>query len=95
MLPEDITYIPKEAFYFWTSLTSISIPKWVNRIGEDAFLGCLNLTSITLEAETPPILENGSLSYTVQDIYVPKRSLQAYKKSASWEKYANKIKARL
>lgn len=95
VLPEDITYIPKEAFYLWSSLTTISIPRRVNRIGEDAFLGCWKLTSITLEAETPPVLEKGSLSYTVQDIYVPKRSLQAYKESASWEKYANKIKARL
>ena len=95
VLPEDITYIPKEAFYLWYSLTTISIPRRVNRIGENAFQGCFKLTSITLEAETPPVLENGSLSYIIQDIYVPKRSLQAYKKSASWEKYANKIKARL
>lgn len=95
VLPEDITYIPKEAFCLWRSLTTISIPKWVNRIGEDAFLGCWKLKSITLEAETPPVLEKGSLSYFIQDIYVPKRSLQAYKESASWEEYANKIKARL
>ena len=95
VLPEDITYIPKEAFNLWSSLTTISIPRRVNRIGEKAFQGCWKLTSITLEAETPPVLENESLPYIIQDIYVPKRSLQAYKESASWEKYANKIKARL
>lgn len=95
VLPEDITYIPKEAFYLWYSLTTISIPRRVNRIGENAFQGCNKLTSITLEAETPPVLEKESLPYIIQDIYVPKRSLQAYKESASWEKYANKIKARL
>ena len=41
------TSIDARAFYYCTSLTSITIPSSVTRIGDDAFRGCTNLTRIT------------------------------------------------
>ena len=42
-----ITSIGKEAFY-WSSLTSVTIPDSVTSIGEWAFYGCSGLTSVTI-----------------------------------------------
>ena len=56
-IPETVTYngttysvtsIGDYAFYYCSSLTSITIPNSVTSIGEGAFYGCSSLTSITI-----------------------------------------------
>ena len=47
-IPEGVTSIGNEAFYYCTNLTSIIIPSSVTSIGDDAFNNCTSLTSITL-----------------------------------------------
>ena len=61
IIPEKVTYSEKEytvtgigetAFFYNTSVTSVSIPATVKKIGNNAFQNCSNLTSLTFEGES-------------------------------------------
>lgn len=54
-LPNSVTSISHDAFYWCKSLTSITIPNSVTSIGEQAFYGCRALTSITLPSSVAKI----------------------------------------
>ncbi len=43
-----IIRIPKDAFYYCSRLTSVTIPDSVTTIGDEAFYGCSSLTSVTI-----------------------------------------------
>ena len=44
----NVTSIGASAFYYCTSLTSVTIPNSVTSIGQSAFEDCIRLTSITI-----------------------------------------------
>ncbi len=48
-----VTSIGDDAFYYCTSLASITIPSSVTSIGDDAFAGCQSLTSIIVSEDNP------------------------------------------
>lgn len=48
IIPDSITSIGDEAFFYCAGLTSITIPDSVKRIGERAFLNCNDLKNITI-----------------------------------------------
>jgi hypothetical protein len=48
VFPETITKIPAFGFFKFTHLTSLSIPKSVQAIGENAFIGTTNLDTIVV-----------------------------------------------
>ncbi len=48
VIPNSVTSIGHSAFYYCTSLTSITIPNSVTSIGNYAFNGCTGLTSVTI-----------------------------------------------
>ena len=75
-------------------ITEYNIPDSVTEIGESAFLGCNSLTSVYCKATTPPALggpdvfdNNGS----GRKIYVPTKSVNAYKSADYWSEYASAI----
>jgi len=47
-IPDGVTSIGDEAFYFCPSLTSVTIPNSVTSIGDSAFEYCSGLTSVTI-----------------------------------------------
>ncbi|MBO7455817.1 MAG: leucine-rich repeat domain-containing protein, partial [Paludibacteraceae bacterium] len=64
-------------------LTSISIPNSVTSIGQYAFYNCSGLTSVTMEADTPPTLGSYALGNTNDcPIYVPCGTIDVYE--AAW-----------
>lgn len=72
-------------------LTSVTIPNSVTSIGGCAFWG-LALTSITCEANTPPICNGSFYFYDVDKsipVYVPANSIEAYKAADDWKDFTN------
>ena len=55
VLPDGITSIRNEAFYYCSFLTGIVIPDGVTRIEDSAFEGCKSLTSIVLPSSVTSI----------------------------------------
>ena len=48
VIAEGVTSIGSYAFFYCTSLTSVTIPDSVTSIGDSAFQGCTSLTSVTI-----------------------------------------------
>lgn len=89
----ELTYIGREAFRNDFKLTgNITIPASVETIGYRAFWNCGSITSITMEATTPPVGGNESFSGSlVYPIYVPAGSVDAYKNATNWRNIASRI----
>ena len=99
-LGNSITKIGSYAFYSYNKnkqFTSIVLPATVTSIETSAFSSnCPNLTTITVEAVTPPTLGNNySLPPLAQleHIYVPAESVDTYKAASIWKNYKNIISA--
>ena len=61
-------------------LTTVLLPNTLTSIGGSAFSGCSSLTKVTCHALVPPKL-NGFSDGTIENLYVPAESIQAYKDS--------------
>ena len=72
-------------------MTSISIPARIKYIGDYAFYGCINLESIIIKAEIPPIINNSFYASGSCPIYVPDKALETYIADESWNSYAHRI----
>jgi hypothetical protein len=107
IIPEGIKSIDERAFAHCDKLLEITIPSSVAAIGTAAFYCCENLKVIYCKSVTPPALENeyesnynctmnndtGSLGRAKKyfKIYVPKESVEAYKKDRKWKHYSKNI----
>lgn len=96
-IPDSVENIGSFAFALNNCLTSITIPASVTYVGTFCFQNCANLSSMTFEGLTPPLLSGptnslGSTAYTFP-IYVPCQSLDAYK-TAFGEAYAPRIQCK-
>lgn len=97
-IPSGVTIISIYAFQNCTSLTSIEIPSGVTYIGIESFSECTSLSAITINATTPPELDNNALTGTpiangTGYIYVPSASVSAYQSASGWSTYASRITA--
>ena len=97
-IPDGVTTIGDDAFRNCDSLTSVTIGKSVTTIGEDAFYECDSLTRVYCKATTPPSLGDDAFKYHYIyvvnigcAIYVPAKSVEAYKAATNWSEYAADI----
>ena len=79
-------------------LKELTLPETLTRIESDAFWQCIVLKKITIKAVNPPALHINSIFGTndksvIPTIYVPKGSVEQYKKAAGWKDFAEKIQA--
>ena len=65
----------------------------VTTIGEAAFYGCSNLTSVYCKPTTPPVGDYSMFEFNAEGrkIYVPMESVEAYKSAEWWSEYASAI----
>lgn len=90
-IPDSVTSIGYSAFGYCNNLTSIIIGSSVTSIGEQAFYNCNSLMNIYCKPTVPPSITGVGLPSSVQKIYVPRASVEAYKNAAYWQNYASII----
>lgn len=92
-MPKIVT-IGVSAFYNSKKLKEVDLPATIESIGRTAFQYCSALTTIYCRATTPPTLGNDAFRYiSLNKIYVPAESVDAYKAASGWSNYANYIEA--
>ncbi|WP_288869273.1 leucine-rich repeat domain-containing protein [uncultured Capnocytophaga sp.] len=75
-----------------TEMKSVVLPATLKTIGYDAFWYCQQLTTITINAVNPPALVNNPFRATrIEKIYVPKGSVEQYKRATFWSAFSDKI----
>ena len=84
-----VTAIDKSVFKGKTSIVNLTLPSKLTQIGDDAFNGCKNISTITCKAIEPPVItENVFPAYTAT-LYVPEGSRSKYQKATGWKNFAN------
>ena len=87
ILPSNLESIGSNAFYGCEKLTSLTFPHTITDINESAFSNCSSLTTLYANPLTPPSLGSSAFANTsLNEIYVPCGSTNAYKSSA-WNTY--------
>lgn len=92
ILPEGLEVLGNYVFYGCMGIRSLTLPASVKSIGTYAFRE-KGMTALTVLADTPPSIQSNSLptsAYTTA-IYVPAKSLEAYKSATNWSALASKI----
>ncbi len=92
-IPNSVTSIGGYAFKGCASLESVTIGDGVTEIGISAFYRCTSLKSVYCKPITPP--KGGTNMFSFNDlyriIYVPLKSLSAYKSAIYWNDYSSSI----
>ena len=93
-LNEGLETIKLNAFNGVRALQTLTIPSTVTSIVNNAFYSSYCLPSVTVLATTPPTLGSGAFNNSsINKIYVPAESVEAYKSATNWADYASKIEA--
>ena len=92
-IPFGTRLIRNSAFYYYTSLASVTITNSVTSIGDRVFYFCNSLASVMVLNPTPPTLGTNAFyaTSTALVIYVPAESVSAYQ--TAWSAYSSKIQA--
>ena len=86
--------IGQTCFEDYFQLQTVYISSACTSIRQEAFYGCSALTTVTIEATTPPTMVwNNTFQgcTSLQHIYVPAQSVNAYKTAQYWDTYASLI----
>ena len=75
------------------TISSVTIPASVTSIGFRAFYKCSRLTSITVQAEVPPVANRAAFEEVPTDIpvYIPCGTKEAYQSAEGWKNFTNYI----
>lgn len=90
-IPQGVTDISQDAFYYCLSLTSVTIPASVTKIDDYAFGYCTSLTLVNSYSEVPPT----ATAYTFEGIpsectlHVPVGKKNDYANATGWDVFSN------
>ena len=92
-LPASLVTVSGQMFYFCFGLQEVIIKSNVSSIEGYAFGYCANLTTIHIQATTPPTIGNYIFTGlpTNYIIYVPVGTGETYKAAAGWSAYSDHI----
>ena len=92
-IPNSVKSVRFNEFALCDKLTSITFPSSVESI-ESPFYRCPKLLAVTVENPIPPYFsDRGNLGINIRYIYVPAKSVEAYKNAQGWRKYSDIIQA--
>lgn len=97
IIPNDVESILNRAFANTSTLTRMEIPASVISIGEYAFSGCTNLTSLVIRNTNPSSITVGTVAFTYNNPYlssrcvltVPYGTKQSYVDATDWTDGSN------
>ena len=87
---QNATKIGKESMAYMTALRTLTLPAQLTEIGQDAFKGVTTITSLTVNAATPPtggVFETDVYEACKDRLVVPEGSEAAYRADANWGKF--------
>ena len=87
-IPNTVTFIGQSAFFNCIALEEVTIPASVKVICPNAFQNCSRLKRVISLAETPPLLYENAFSNYNLFLKVPDASIDVYKTTAPWSKFA-------
>ena len=90
--PNELTTIGNEAFGWNSRLCSVILPKYLERIGSNAFIGCGALQTIVSLNSVPPTVGEGAFEGVYFDkciLQVPEASIEAYRRANGWNQFQN------
>lgn len=95
IVSENYTLITGLKTIFGSQVTKYVIGNNIVSIGDYAFINSSHLTNITIEATTPPTLNNVNAFNGTNNcpIYVHAASVTAYQTATNWSDYASRIQA--
>ena len=88
-IPESVTNIGYNAFYY-TSISSVTIPKSVKEIKSGAFSSCYHLKSITVNWIRPIEIDEDVFSGQIYEdctLYIPRGTKAAYQAAEGWKNF--------
>ena len=95
VIPDGVTSIEYATFYGCRSLTKMILPESITSIHSNAFTDCSSVVNIYCKPVTPPDLYLVFYTFkgltSLQNIYVPTTSVDAYKAADGWKDYADII----
>ena len=91
-LPDSLRMIGEYAFYRCSNLQNVTMGSGLDSIKAEAFGDCHQLNTIICKAKTPPVITDMCFhenTYSNATLYVPLRSVNAYKNAFIWQQFSN------